>query len=76
MSRSGSTVTNSTWTFSASGPRRRIASASVASVVGQTSGALRVAEEEHHHLAAKIGERARLAGVVGEREIAAERSSR
>ena len=38
MSRSGSTVTNSTWTSRASGPRRFIASASVASVVGQTSG--------------------------------------
>ena len=35
-------------------------------------GALRVAEEKHDDLAAKIGERARLAVVVGEREIAAE----
>src|SRR6185312_13073462 len=38
VSRSGSTVMNSTCTRSASGPRRFIASASVASVAGQTSG--------------------------------------
>ena len=73
VSRSGSTVTNSTCTRSRVGAehlhrlgeRRERRRADV--------GALREAEEHDDRLAAEVGERARLAVVVGQREVAAER---
>jgi hypothetical protein len=36
-------------------------------------GALRIAEVHQHHLAAEIGERARLSVVIGQAQLAAER---
>ena len=64
----GSTVTNSTCTWSARAQllhhARHFGHRGRADV-----GALRIAEEHQHHLALEVGQRARLAGVVGQREV-------
>ena len=68
----GSTVTNRTCTLSASGPSSRIDLRHLGERRRARIRAVREAEEHRHHLAAEIGQRARLPVVIGEVELLAE----